>query len=236
MWRKLFSCDFLILTKGVTKRSTPGAGLVVSEGMKSIRLIAVVGGSGSGKSWLANELTRWFGQSAAHLSLDYFYRDLGHLPGPERDRVNFDDPAAIDWESLQDVLESLERGRMTRVPVYDFAEHVRSPVMLELEARPVIVLEGLWLLHQDWLQEKFALSVFVDCPEDLRLSRRISRDVVTRGRSEESVRKQFEEHVQPMHARFVETQRGLATFCVNSPMLEGEWEALLEACRGGIVT
>ncbi len=195
-------------------------------------MIAVVGGSGSGKTWLAAELAGWFCDEAAHLSLDHFYRDLGHLPEPERERVNFDDPAAIDWDALRVVLESLERGEVARVPVYDFAEHVRKDETVELASRPIVVLEGLWLLHPEWLREKFALSVFVDCPEEVRLLRRVERDVITRGRTEESVRKQFAEHVQPMHARFVEPQRELAMRCVSSPLLEEEQSELLAACRG----
>ncbi|MEO8616389.1 MAG: uridine kinase [Luteolibacter sp.] len=200
--------------------------------MEDMRLIAVVGGSGSGKTWLAAKLAGWFGGEAVHLCLDNFYRDLGHLSGPEREDVNFDDPGAIDWDALQTVLESLERGEVAQVPVYDFAEHVRKRDFVEVESRRVVVLEGLWLLHPEWLREKFALSVFVDCPEEVRLLRRMERDVITRGRTEESVRKQFAEHVQPMHARFVEPQRERSMLCVSSPLLEGEQVELMAACRG----
>jgi uridine kinase len=201
--------------------------------VKNIRLIAVVGGSGSGKTWLAAELAEWLGDEAAHLCLDHFYRDLGHLPEQERALTNFDDPAAIDWEALRTVLEALERGEEARVPVYDFAEHVRKQETVALESRPLVVLEGLWLLHPEWLREKFALSVFVDCAEEERLQRRIERDVLTRGRTEESVRRQFADHVQPMHACFVEPQRELAMLCVGSPLLESEQNALRLACRAG---
>lgn len=200
--------------------------------MKDIRWIAVVGGSGSGKTWLAAELGEWLGDEAAHLCLDHFYRDLGHLPEPERALVNFDDPAAIDWDALRLVLESLERGEVARVPVYDFTEHVRKDETVELASRSLVVLEGLWLLHPEWLREKFALSVFVDCPEEVRLRRRLERDVITRGRTEESIRTQFAEHVQPMHVCFVEPQRELATWRVSSPLLEEERDALRLACRG----
>ncbi len=205
---------------------------VEQEAVRGIRLIAVVGGSGSGKTWLAAELAGWLGSEAAHLCLDHFYRDLGHLPEPERARVNFDDPAAIDWDGLREVLESLERGEVARVPVYDFTEHVRKDETVGLESRPFVVLEGLWLLHPQWLRKKFSLSVFVDCPEEVRLLRRVERDVVSRGRTEESVRRQFAEQVQPMHARFVEPQRELAMLCVTSPLLEEEQVELLAACRG----
>lgn len=202
------------------------------KALMDVRLIAVVGGSGSGKTWLAAELVGWLGDEAAHLCLDHFYRDLGHLPKPEREQVNFDDPASIDWEALRTVLNTLERGEMARVPVYDFADHVRKDETVELESRPLVVLEGLWLLHPEWLREKVAVSVFVDCPEEVRLLRRVERDVVTRERTEESVRRQFAEHVQPMHARFVEPQRDLAMRRVCSPLSKDEQDGLLSVCRG----
>ncbi|MEI6175489.1 MAG: uridine kinase [Verrucomicrobiota bacterium] len=200
--------------------------------MKAIRLIAVVGGSGSGKTWLAAELAGELGDEAAHLCLDNFYKDLSHLSEPERERVNFDDPAAIDWDALRVVLESLERGETARVPVYDFAEHVRKPEVVELESRPIILVDGLWLLHPEWLRKRFALSVFVDCPEEVRLQRRLERDVIARGRTRESVNKQFAGHVQPMHDRFVEPQREWAMRCVTTPLVNEEKEGLLAACRG----
>ena len=200
--------------------------------MKDIRFIAVVGGSGSGKTWLVAELAGWFGKEAAHLCLDHFYRDLDHLPGSERELVNFDDPAAIDWDALLVVMESLERGEVAQIPVYDFTEHVRKEEIVVLESRPFVVIEGLWLLHPEWLREKFAMSVFVDCPEEVRLLRRVERDVIARGRTEESVRRQFAEHVQPMHACFVEPQREWAMRCVSSPLLKEEQIELFAACRG----
>ena len=200
--------------------------------MENSRFIAVVGGSGSGKSWLAVEMRAVLGSEAGHLCLDDFYRDLGHLPEDERDGVNFDDPAAIDWEALREVLECLERGEPARIPIYDFATHVRTPETRDFGHAPLVVLEGLWLLHHAWLREKFSLSVFVDCPEEERLRRRIERDVVERGRTEESVRRQFTDHVQPMHARFVEPQRGWASHAVSSPMAEAAHAELIAACKG----
>lgn len=170
------------------------------------------------------------GEDGVHLSLDHFYRDLSHLPIAERQRVNFDDPEAIDWDSLRDVITSFERGEIAQVPVYNFAQHAREAESAELKCRPFVVVEGLWLLHQKWLREKFAISVFVECPEEMRLERRVKRDAITRGRTEGSIRKQFSEHVQPMHARFVEPQRALATHHVTSPLLEAELDQLLAAC------
>lgn len=200
--------------------------------MSNLRFIAVVGGSGSGKSWLAANIGKQLGPEAGHLCLDDFYRDLGHLPEEERDGVNFDDPAAIDWDALRVVLECLERGDAARIPIYDFATHTRMPETRDFENAGLVVLEGLWLLHPEWLRGKFAVSVFVDCPEEERLRRRIERDGLARGRTEESVRRQFADHVQPMHARFVEPQRQWATRRVNSPMSETEHAELVSACLG----
>lgn len=197
---------------------------------QGFRLVGVVGGSGSGKSWLAAGLREWLGEEAGHLSLDDFYRDLGHLPEEERGAVNFDDPAAIDWESLREVLECLERGESAQLPVYDFVSHTRLPQRRHFDFTPVLVVEGLWLLHPEWLREKFALSVFVDCPEDERLRRRIQRDVLERGRSEASVREQFAAHVKPMHDQFVEPQAQWAMRRVHSPLTDAEHDDLAAAC------
>lgn len=199
--------------------------------MNHSRFIAVVGGSGSGKSWLAAEIGTWLGEVAGHLSLDDFYRDLSHLSAAERERVNFDDPAAIDWDALREVLECLRRGEAARIPIYDFATHARQPETRVFEQVRTVVIEGLWLLRPEWLREMFVLSVFVDCPEEERLRRRIERDVRMRGRTAASVRQQFAEHVQPMHEKFVEAQRPWATRRVHSPLLEHEHAGLVAACR-----
>ena len=198
--------------------------------MSHCRFIAITGGSGSGKSWLTAELIEGLGCEASHLSLDDFYLDLGHLPPAARAEVNFDDPAAIDWDALREVLACLERGEPAQLPRYDFVSHTRHPVTRPLARARFIVLDGLWLLHHAWLRDKLALSVFVDCPEAERLRRRVARDVTTRGRTHDSVLRQFTNHVQPMHARFVEPQRHWATHCVTSPVPPHTHAQLLAVC------
>ncbi|MCU0748396.1 MAG: uridine kinase [Akkermansiaceae bacterium] len=200
--------------------------------MKACQFIGVVGGSGSGKSWLARKLQECLGDACGHLCLDDFYQDLSHLDEAERCQVNFDDPQAIDWNSLGEVLAALENGESAQVPVYDFTTHSRHETSRELPACEWLVVEGLWLLHHEWLREKLLMSVFVDCPEEERLRRRIERDVLERGRSEESVRKQFGEHVQPMHALFVEPQRTHAMHRMASPMTHAQCEALVREMKG----
>ncbi|MDB6077186.1 MAG: uridine kinase [Akkermansiaceae bacterium] len=198
-----------------------------------VRFIAVVGGSGSGKSWLADRIRAAYGAAAGHLSLDDFYRDLGHLTPEQRAVVNFDDPASIDWDALRAVMLALESGGAAGLPAYDFATHTRKPRGQPFPFRPVIVVEGLWLLHPEWLREKFTHSLFVDCPESLRLQRRIDRDVASRGRTEASVREQFAAHVEPMHALYVQPQREWSQDVIESPADEETITKLLESWEIG---
>lgn len=199
-------------------------------------MVAVTGGSGSGKTWLAERLAAAFAPPAARVSLDDFYRDLAHLPLPARAGVNFDDPAAIDWHAVRDVVEGLERGEPVRLPQYDFATHTRKAEPRELAAEPIVIWDGLWLLHPDWLRARFAFSVFVDCPAAERLRRRTDRDVGERGRTVESVRRQFEQDVEPMHERFVAPQRSRATRCVTSPVDSATLGALIGELRAIVST
>jgi len=174
---------------------------------KPTLLVAIVGGSGAGKTWLAEHLRTVLGRRrTARLSLDDFYRDRSHVPPARRARVNFDDPRAIDWPALECVLRALRAGRPARVPVYDFATHCRLARMKTLLPKPVVLVDGLWLLRRRSVRQLFALTVFMACPGRLRLSRRLARDVRERGRTRASVLRQFREIVEPMHRRFVAPQ------------------------------
>ncbi len=186
--------------------------------MKSPVHVAVVGGSGSGKTWLAENLAAALAPRAERLSLDDFYRDRSSLSPVERDAVNFDDPAAIDWEKFRAVFGAMRAGEKIGLPVYDFATHTRKAAPRIFSPPPLVIWDGLWLLHHDWLRGQFALTVFVECGAEERFHRRAERDVRERGRSFASVRCQFFEHVQPMHERFVEPQRQQATQSVDSPI------------------
>ena len=194
--------------------------------------IAVVGGSGSGKTWLAEKLAAALAPRAARLSLDDFYRDLSALPLAERERVNFDDPAAIDWEKLRAVIGAMRSGEKIDLPVYDFATHTRKPAARSFLPPPLVIWDGLWLLYHDWLRAQFALTIFVECGAEERFRRRAERDVRERGRTPESVRRQFFDHVEPMHEKFVEPQRSVAARVAGSPLPVGEWENLLRDVGG----
>jgi uridine kinase len=194
-------------------------------------LIAIVGGSGSGKTWLSQRLAEEFGQDAGRLSLDDFYRDLSHLPPVERDRTNFDHPDAIDWPLFYRCVSGICRGQAVALPSYDFATHTRRPVAQAWQPRRVVLLEGLWLLRDLELRQLYRLSVFVDCPEHVRLKRRLARDLRERGRSARSVCAQFERQVAPMHHRFVTAQARHADLVLESPVSTTQLSELLARCN-----
>ena len=186
--------------------------------MKPPVLVALVGGSGAGKTWLACRLESALAPDAAYLSLDDFYRDLSHLTFARRERVNFDHPRAIDWDCLERVLHDCLAGRPTHIPRYDFATHTRRLDPEAWQPKPLVLLDGLWLLRRPTVRRLFARKIFVDCPRALRLTRRIRRDMQERGRSRRSVEQQFREDVAPMHTRFVAAQKRWADLILNSPI------------------
>ncbi|MEO6036552.1 MAG: uridine kinase [Verrucomicrobiota bacterium] len=170
------------------------------------KLIAIVGGSGSGKSWLADKLQKRFEKITTRLSLDDFYRDRSHLSEKQRAKINFDHPRAIDWESLERVLSSFAAGRSTEAPQYDFTTHSRLQKGKIVKPTLFVIIDGLWLLRRQELRRMFSCRVFIECPRRVCLSRRIARDLAERGRDAASVRQQYREQVAPMHERFVATQ------------------------------
>jgi len=181
-------------------------------------LVAIVGGSGAGKSWLAGRLQSILGNKAARLSLDDFYRDRPELTLPRRARINFDHPRAIDWPLLERVLRDCLAWRTTRVPQYDFKTHARLLRSRILRPKPLILVEGLWLLRNPELRRLFGTSIYIDCPAKVRLIRRQARDSSIRGRSVESVRRCFRDVVEPMNTRFVTPQARRAAILLKTPI------------------
>lgn len=179
-----------------------------------MEIIGIAGGSGSGKSTLARAVVAHEPQAAV-LEIDSYYRDLSHLSLDERHAVNFDHPDAIDWELLEAHLDALRSGRSIERPVYDFATHTRMSVPSPFGAKRVVVLEGILALHPVALRDLYSLSVFVEAPRDLRVTRRVHRDVQERGRTEASVLHQVAATVEPMYAEFVEPSRTHADFIAD---------------------
>ena len=171
-------------------------------------IIGIAGGTGSGKTTVARRIQEEVGPEwVTLLAQDAYYRDLSHLAPDERERVNFDHPAAIDLDLLVVHLEELAAGRGIERPVYDFTTHTRCPWTERLEARPVIVLEGLFVLQEPRLRPLLDLRIFVVADPDVRFIRRLQRDVQERGRTLESVIQQYLNTVRPMHLEFVEPSR-----------------------------
>jgi uridine kinase len=188
--------------------------------------VGIVGGSGSGKSWLGGKLQSALAPLAASLSLDDFYRDRSHLPLARRARLNFDHPSAIDWAELERVLSVLLRGRRARVVAYDFNTQSRLARRRTLEPKAVILVEGLWLFWRPSIRKLFKLRVFLDCSRALRLRRRLARDLLARGRSRSSILKQFRTTVEPMHRQYVAPQVRFADFVLTGTCSREEIEQL----------
>ena len=190
------------------------------------KLIALTGGSGAGKSWLADHLCREFGDQATSLSLDNFYCDFSHLTLSEREKINFDHPDTIDWPLLEDALRQLQNGETVATPRYDFVSHTRWNNGEWRSPRPFIFVEGLWPLWPRHVRETFDLRVFLDCPESLRWQRRLARDLNERGRTMYSAREQFWKVVAPMHQQFVEAQRAWADLVIEQPISQTDLDQL----------
>jgi uridine kinase len=189
-------------------------------------LIGVAGGSNSGKTTIAERLAELIGNE--HLSLirlDSYYTPRRHEPLEVRATANYDHPDAFDWELLNDHLAALTAGATIDVPVYDYANHDRSDRSEVVEPGRVVVVEGILVLWEPRLRERFDLKIFVDTPADLRIIRRLRRDVAERGRTPDGVLEQYLATVRPSHELFIEPSKRYADVIVpegglNRPALE----------------
>jgi len=190
-------------------------------------LVAIVGGSGAGKSWLAERLQHRLGKSAARLSLDDFYRDRSYLPLGRRDKLNFDHPRSIDWKVAESALGQLRSGKSVHLPCYDFVTHCRLPQTKVLSAKPIILVDGLWLLWKPSLRRFFDLKIFLDCSARQRMRRRLARDVKSRGLSRAVNERLFRTLVEPMHRRYVAPQIRWADVVLEANWSEAEIDGVL---------
>jgi len=174
------------------------------------KIIGICGGSASGKTTLACLLQEKIGRDAcAIIYMDDFYIDFVRR-GYDPSEINYDHPDSIDMETLHETLVELTHGNDVHIPVYDFKTHKRLNNTIGIRAYPRIILDGLFLFNIPELKKCFSLKIFVDTPDEIRLQRRIERDMQERGRSEESVKSRFLETVLPMHYKFVLENRELA--------------------------
>jgi len=169
--------------------------------------IGIAGGTGAGKTTVAREITDEVGDSVTLIPLDNYYEDLSHLDFEERAKANYDHPSAFEWELLREHLDTLLSGQPVEMPQYDFEQHVRKEERITVEPTDVIVLEGILALYDEDVNEMLDLHIYVETDADVRILRRIERDVVERGRELEGVMDQYLSTVKPMHEQFIEPSK-----------------------------
>ena len=168
-------------------------------------VIGVAGGSGSGKSTVTREVLASIGPDmAAVVMQDDYYLDQTHMSPEDRRKTNYDHPDAFDWPLMAQHVQALRRGQAIEMPEYDFAADNRSTKTITVKPAPVIVVEGLFALYDAELRSMMSLKIYVDTASDVRFIRRLQRDIAERGRSTDSVVKQYLDTVRPMHKQFIE--------------------------------
>lgn len=189
-------------------------------------LIGVAGGTCSGKTTISERLAELAGdENVALIKLDSYYVARTHLALDERAQANYDHPDAFDWLLLNDHLAALAAGATVPVPVYDYVEHTRSAEVRMVAPSRIVVVEGILVLYEPLLRDRFDLRVFVDTDADVRLIRRLERDVVERGRTPESIVAQYLATVRPSHEQFIEPSKRYADVILphggmNAPALD----------------
>ena len=174
-------------------------------------IIGICGGTGSGKTTVANRiLDSVSAREVAFLQQDSYYRDLDQMPRDIRQKVNFDHPDAIDNDLLVEHVRALKSGAAVELPIYDFKHHVRLSETRRMEPKLITIIEGILVFAEPRLLAEMDIKVFVDTPDDIRFIRRLRRDVAERGRTVESVIEQYLVTVRPMHMQFVEPSKRYA--------------------------
>ncbi len=181
-----------------------------------VLVIGIAGGTASGKTTLMKNLIGEFGAEVTVLSHDNYYKYKRHdeMPFEERCKLNYDEPAAFDTSLMVYHLDQLRHGQAIECPVYDFTVHNRSGETIRLVPKKVIIVEGILIFENEDLRNLMDIKIFVDTDADIRLCRRIKRDVNKRGRSLESVLEQYQATVKPMHERYVEPSKRYADLVV----------------------
>ena len=182
--------------------------------MKTI-IIGIGGGTGSGKTSLAKGILAEYGEGeVAVIEQDSYYNDLSYILYKERVDQNYDHPDSIDIDLFESHLQQLLDGKTIEIPTYDFSTHVRMDKTTPITQHHVIVVEGILALHYPQLRKLFTIRIFVDTPADIRFIRRLTRDIHERGRTPESVNKQYLSTVRPMHEQFVEPSKYYADLII----------------------
>lgn len=178
--------------------------------------VGIAGGTGSGKTTLAKQIKEAFGDDVVLIEQDSYYKDLSGLPPSERGKANFDHPHALEFTLLKAHLEDLKNNQPIEKPVYDFVTHSRVARTVRVEPKRVVIVEGILLFALPEVRDLFDLKIYVDNEDDIRLLRRIQRDIEERGRDFDSVRNQYMATVKPMHDAFVAPSKWFADVIIPS--------------------
>ncbi|HVN16124.1 MAG TPA: uridine kinase [Anaerolineales bacterium] len=191
------------------------AGIIQRMAHVSPLVIGLAGGSGSGKTTVAQGILQRVGADRiAFLQHDSYYKDLSSLPPTQHDEINFDHPNSLETELLTRHVKQLKAGRAIEVPIYDFSKDRRTDRTFTVQPRRVILVEGILIFVEAELRKLFDIKIFVDTDADIRFIRRLERDINERGRSTESVVKQYLATVRPMHLDFVEPSKRYADIII----------------------
>ncbi|HLR24441.1 MAG TPA: uridine kinase [Fodinibius sp.] len=178
-------------------------------------IIGVAGGSGSGKTTVVNHIMNAIGEdNILLLQHDSYYRDLKHLPFEERTKHNFDHPSSLETELMIRHIKALKEGYQVEIPIYDFTKHIRKTETRVGNAKKIILIDGILIFSEKELREQMDIKLYVDTDGDIRLMRRIKRDIVERDRELENVLDQYEKFVRPMHLEFVEPSKRYADIII----------------------
>ena len=195
-------------------------------------LIAICGGSGSGKTFISRALRDNLPCPTAILSYDSYYRDQSHLPVEERDLLNYDDPAMLDEELLLSHLSALREWKSIDIPQYDFSSHTRMKVTRPFSPKDIVIVEGIMVMQLP--KDTYDYVIYVDAESDVRLARRLQRDLTQRGRTAEGVIKQYLSSVKPMHLKYVEPAKQKADFVFENDDNDGIDEKQMTALLSDI--
>ncbi|HCN61432.1 MULTISPECIES: uridine kinase [Mammaliicoccus] len=183
--------------------------------MGKTTIIGIAGGSGSGKTSVTSEIMKNLdGYSVALIAQDYYYKDQSHMSFDDRLKTNYDHPFAFDNARLTHDLKNLKEGHAIEVPTYDYSNHTRSDKTIRFEPKDVIILEGIFALENEGLRDLMDVKIYVDTDADLRILRRLTRDIKDRGRTMESVIDQYLSVVRPMHIQFIEPTKKYADIII----------------------
>ena len=178
-------------------------------------LIGIAGGTGSGKPSIAKAITSDFGKSeVALIEQDAYYRDLSNLTMEKRSVVNFDHPDAVDFDFMKEQLSELLKGNKVNIPIYNFSTHTRKNETQSVERHRIIILEGILTLFHQEIREMMDIKIYVETADDIRIIRRIKRDIEKRERTFTSVIEQYYNTVRPMHIQFVEPTKKYADIII----------------------